>query len=684
MPSTFLGLTVATSGLYTYQAAINTTGNNIANIETNGYTRQQVKQSASEALRSYTTYGQIGTGVVATDIIQIRDSYYDKKYWNTNTGYGEYSTKNYYMEQLEYVFKETDKTSGYTSALSTFFNTLNEAAKNPETTTLTQFVNDAQTLADYFNDLSTNLEKIQEDLNEEVKTYIDKINSIAQEIYSLNQQINISELAGGNANSLRDQRALLIDELSEIVPVEVTETDIKSSLGYKTGATDYRVTICGQTLVDNDGYNQLTCVAREEKVNQSDVDGLYDIKWENGNQFNVLASGSSGKLKALIDLRDGNNGNNFSGKIASTTTNAAGTGIATVTITSTTYANLNQINLNDAGTIKLGTKEYSYDSFSATYNEATGQYEYTFTMSDPDSVPADLVGKNASVGKSVDYCGIPYYMSQINEFARSFAEAVNSVLVTGFNSSGNVGGILYTGTSVTGSEFDFALSGAVTDVAAYDSATNTTAVQIASNNDETATPQATGSVYINGVEYDYESYTYNQATNTYTYQIKGEVSSSLVGKDADNYSLVRTDSNDSYYRLTAGNLKVSSAMLSNPDLLGTTTDYVNSPTGGDVLTALAKVQSDTATLSFRGGNATQFLVCLTSDSSVDGEKATTFAKKYSTLLQSVSNQRLSVSGVDSDEEGVNLVKYQEAYNLSAKLLSVMNEIYDKLINETGV
>lgn len=681
MPSTFLGLTIATSGLYTYQTQINVTGNNIANVETDGYTRQQVTQTASEALRAYTTYGQIGTGVQATGITQIRNSYYDSKYWSTNTGYGEYSAKSYYMEQLEYLFKETNTTSGYTSALSTFFNSLDEASKDPlNVSTLTQFVNDAQTFAEYFNDLSTNLEKIQEDLNEEIKSYTDKINSIAQQIYSLNQQINISELAGGNASVLRDQRALLIDELSEIVPVEVSETEITSSVGTKTGATNYTVTILGQKLVDNDSYNQLKCVARTDKVNQSDVDGLYDVQWTNGNQLNLLSSGVSGKLKALIDLRDGNNGNNFAGSIKSVASVDANNTL--VTISSSTYASLDQLNLNESGTIKLGSKEYSYDSFSATYNSSTGEYEYTFNItSNNASVTSALVGKDASIGTSVDYCGIPYYMSQINEFARNFAKTVNSILVTGFNTAGDVGGILYTGTSATGNEFDFALSGVITSIT---ESAGVSSVQIVGDSGETATPQASGSIYINGVKYDYDSYTYDSATNTYTYQINGSLSSSLVGKNADNYTLVQDNSSDSYYRLTAGNLKVSSALLKNPILLGTTTDVNNNTTSGDVLSALYGIQNDTSALSFRGGTAAQFLICLTSDSAVDAEKATTFEEKYGTLLKNVVNQRLSVSGVDSDEEAINLVKYKNAYDLACKLVAVMQEMYDKLINETGV
>lgn len=680
MPSTFLGLTIASSGISTYNTAITVTGNNIANVETKGYTRQEVRQTASEALRAYTTYGQIGTGVKATGIEQIRNRYYDTKYWSVNTQYGEYDSKDYYMKEIEYVLKEDPKTSGYMTAFNKFFNSLDEASKKSlDVPALTQFVNDAQTFAEYFNNLSVNFENLQEDLNHEVKTYTNRINTIAQQIYSLNNQINVSEVAGGDASTLRDQRALLIDELSEIVPVEVEETKIKSLDGAETGATNYSVSILGQKLVDNDSYNQLECVARTERVNQSDVDGLYDLKWSNGNRFNA-SSGSSGRLKALFDLRDGNNADNFQGSINNITTVDANNTL--VTISSSTYDNLDQMNLNGVGTIQLGRNEYSYDSVSALYNSSTGEYEYTFNITGNSAlVTPSLVGQKAVIGSSVDYCGIPYYMSQMNEFARNFAKTVNSILVTGFNSSGNVGGILFTGTSASGDEYDFALSGTVSSIT---QSAGISTVQVAADAGETSTPQDTGSIYINGVEYKYDSYTYNSSTNIYSYQISGNVDTSLVGKNADNYSLVQSNQTDGYNQLTAGNLKVSKDLLDNPEWLGTTTDPYNNPESGDILSELYKIQEDTSALSFRGGTASEFLVCLTSDSSVDAEKAHVFSGKSSSLLGSITNQRLSVSGVDNDEEGVNLIKFQNAYNLSCQVVSVLEEMYDKLINQTGV
>ncbi|MDE6516660.1 MAG: flagellar hook-associated protein FlgK, partial [Acetatifactor sp.] len=96
MPSQFFGLNIAYTGLLASNAALNTTANNIANVQTNGYSRQQVVQQASRAIRVFQTYGCAGAGVDTLAIERIRDEFYDTKYWNNNANLGEYDIKQYY------------------------------------------------------------------------------------------------------------------------------------------------------------------------------------------------------------------------------------------------------------------------------------------------------------------------------------------------------------------------------------------------------------------------------------------------------------------------------------------------------------------------------------------------------------------------------------------------------------
>ena len=106
MASTFFGLNIAYTGLTAANAALNTTGNNIANVETEGYSRQTVTQKASDAVRTYTTYGCAGAGVDTVSIDRNRDAFYDFKYWNNNNKVGEYEEKQYYMQQIEDLFSD--------------------------------------------------------------------------------------------------------------------------------------------------------------------------------------------------------------------------------------------------------------------------------------------------------------------------------------------------------------------------------------------------------------------------------------------------------------------------------------------------------------------------------------------------------------------------------------------------
>jgi len=87
---------------------------------------------------------------------------------------------------------------------------------------------------------------------------------------------------------------------------------------------------------------------------------------------------------------------------------------------------------------------------------------------------------------------------------------------------------------------------------------------------------------------------------------------------------------------------------------------------------------------FRQGTPDSYLQSLVSEVGIDSRMSAQFRQNQEDILTSVTNQRLSVSGVDQDEEAMNLVRFQSAYNLSSKVISVMDQVYDKLINYLGV
>ena len=228
MPSQFFGLQIGSSGLSTYQTALETTANNASNVQTKGYTRQTAVIQAKGPLRVHAKYGSAGTGVEVTEIIQERDLYYDAKFWQNSSCDGYYSQKLYYLDQIENLFRDDEASQkGFTTIFNEMFNDLDTLkTRGEELEVRNQFIHQAESLCTYFTSLSTELTSIQDDCNEEIKSTVDNINAISEKVAMLNKQIYAIEVRGGHANELRDQRALLIDELSGIVDVETKEFDV--------------------------------------------------------------------------------------------------------------------------------------------------------------------------------------------------------------------------------------------------------------------------------------------------------------------------------------------------------------------------------------------------------------------------------------------------------------------------
>ncbi len=632
MSSQFFGLTIAYSGLQAANIALNTTANNVANADTEGYSRQTTVQTASDALRTFAEYGCAGAGVSVIAIERMRDEYYDTKYWNNNSSTGEYEIKSYYMAQIENYFMDNDSIEGFTTIFNQMYDALADVQLDAgSSSTKAVFIGATGSLEEYFESQYDNLQKMQEDANDEISLYVDQINSIAAAIAALNKQINVLEVGGSTANELRDQRTLLIDELSAIVDVTVTETPVvdPNNPDMYTGASYYTVQIAGgQTLVSTNEYNQIVCVAREtyEKVNQTDADGLYDLYWTKaGSEFdastaqevNIFGTSTSGALKALFELRDGNNGESFTGTITDIgTTDDGNNQTVTIDATASYLTDITKLNLSDqGGIINLGNQLFYYDSWTMTLDETTGIASYEFVLSDElnDSrLEINKLGKEATIGDSVDYKGIPYYLSQMNEWVRSYALSFNDIVSEGVDAYGN----------------------AAEDMFVADDLVNG------------------GQVYL--------------STDQTVVSMSG----------------------DSYYYLTAKNWAISTAIVEDANLFATKTESSENSDSGDakndIVTQLIDLKTNKDLMTFRGSSASEFLQSILVDITLAASTANLFSTNYSNIGSAIDTQRQSISSVDDDEESVNLVKYQNAYTLSSKIFQVFTEIYDQLILSTGV
>lgn len=615
MASQFYGLNIAYTGLLASNAALNTTANNIANTETKGYSRQEINQTAGNAIRTYTTFGCSGSGVEVHDIKRVRDEFYDTKFWQNNGIYGEYEKKAYYMRQVEDYYADDEYVKGFTTIFNEMTAALQELMKNAGDSTIkAQFVGQAKNLSTYFNEMASNLEKIQEDVNSEIKVKVDEINSYAQEIASLNKQINVIELTGVTANELRDQRTVVVDKLSKVIDVEVRETPITdvNDPTRETGATRYLVRIAGgQILADGNDYNTLKCVAREgnEKAYQSDAEGLYDIQWENGSDFGMYNASMRGELFGLIQFRDGNNGEYFNGTATSIRKDSQGNSLVKIAVKDDYLKDMTKCTLPNAGIINIGNTLYKYSEW--TFDKDTSTYQFKLDKADNEKeITSDKLHKSASTNHSVEYQGIVYYQAQMNEWLRLYTNAFNDILTqeNSVDGYGDPAEILFTGMRGNSSELRF---------------------------------RAEGNSTIN--------------------------------------------SNDDCYRaLTAANFTINSKLIEDANRLATRTDASDGPDKYDVAEQLFKLRDDTTRMTYRGGSAGEYLQAVMGDVALNADRANTFSANAENMSNSIDNQRYSISGVDQDEEAVNLVKFQNAYNLSSKVIQVLTEIYDRLILETGV
>ena len=141
---------------------------------------------------------------------------------------------------------------------------------------------------------------------------------------------------------------------------------------------------------------------------------------------------------------------------------------------------------------------------------------------------------------------------------------------------------------------------------------------------------------------------------------------------------------ESYYSMTAKRFDVSQTMVDDPSLLATKKKEGDGADQNDLLEELKDLATNKGVMSFRGSSASEFLQCILADVALNTSRAETFYSSYVDISYSIETQRISISGVDEDEEAVNLVKYQNGYNLASKMIQTLTEIYDRLILQTGV
>jgi len=509
MRTTFGTFNIATSGLFASQRALDLVSNNIANANTEGYSRQQMLQRASIPIGG-DPRGLVGTGVETYDIIQIRSAYMDNKYWGQMKSYTEWKTKSEGLQDVEAIFNEPSET-GIRAVMDELFASMEELVKKPgDNTNRVNLIEKAVTFSNTINGFGKQIVDSIREINFSVKSKVEEVNSLATQITELNRQIFNMELDGHKSNGLRDQRSTLVDKLSTMVNIDVSEVAGEGGIKY------FNIRIGGITLVNHYQVNKLTVdnskVIDVEKYGTGEIS---EVKWAgvNGQPLDLVKI-EGGELKGLLDVRDG-------------------------------------------------------------------------------------------TGENHSYRGFPFYLQQLNRFARDVAKAFNDQHKAGYDMSGNTNIAFFEEPADTAAPID------ITDDWKNVNCLNLK-VRDAVKNDPTKVAAAD----INGGE-------------------SNNINAKLLAALRNRKDIFYNPADPTFTQ------KIN----------GTTDDFIKS-----VLSAL----------------------------SVDANQAERMTTNTESIVEQTKTKRMSESGVSLDEEMGNMVKFQQSYNASARMITTLDNIMDTMINRLGM
>jgi len=282
MSGLFSSLEIGRKSLLAQQQALNVTSNNIANVNTPGYSRQQAVLEASPPVQDGLI--QIGTGVDVKSIESARDRYLEIRVADGTQSNGKQQALVDSLSQIEGIFNPGD--NSLQAAISQLFNSFSTLANDPSSSSLRNSVaSAAQNLSSVFQGSAQQLQDIQQNANSSVIDAVNKINSLAASIASLNRNIGAAEAVGGDAATLRDQRTELVNQLSELIDVHY----------YEDESGNFSVSVAGgQSLVTADFVRPLTTATAPPS-------GFVQIK-SGSNDITSLIQG--GKIAGWLQVRD--------------------------------------------------------------------------------------------------------------------------------------------------------------------------------------------------------------------------------------------------------------------------------------------------------------------------------------------------------------------------------------------
>ncbi|MGE4354052.1 MAG: flagellar hook-associated protein FlgK [Oscillospiraceae bacterium] len=420
MASTFGILETAKSGLSVARQNLNITGHNLSNTDTVGYTRQRLNTSAIDPATSTYLIAQDGTdsagrGVEVLGIEQIRSSYLDTQFRNLNSDYSYTESRAQALTYLEGLYNELDDDSGLTTAIKNFFSALNTFSNDTSSQEYrTNVQQQALSLTESFNIVYGEMTDLWNDQNDSISTTADSINSMATKMAELNSAIAQYERTGDTANDLRDERNLLLDELSGLVNVTYCNNEDNSSM--------VDVQIGGVDLVIGNTAEQIQVDSPSDHL--TEINALTSqIADANANIALAVANGDPtadyiDEISGYLDELDQYVSTSFS-QDADGITDVTFSGVSLVSgSTPTAIEEASSVDINAWIELYRNNLSLNGEALSTSAGNVTGG-ELCAHM--------EMITETGS-----DNSGIPSYMVQLNSLAREIAQNINEIHSDGY------------------------------------------------------------------------------------------------------------------------------------------------------------------------------------------------------------------------------------------------------------
>ncbi len=620
MAGLFDTFTIAKRGLTVQQSNINTTSHNIANVDTEGYSRQR---SVAETTRPFggmsrfdsCSVGQVGTGAEVTSIQRVRDYFIDYQYRNAAGDSGFYTQQNQTLSKVEDIFGEPSD-SGIQELTSQFFSAFQEVSKNPDKSDVkTVAIKKAQALTDAINYTYNQLEKTNQDSQKLLESDVTDVNSYLNQINELNKEIRSVSAVGQTPNDLMDKRDNLVDKLSNKFGIQLDRDSLDT---INLSSTEYPNSAFVKSNPNDLGYSRLSYIDTVTAATDSsgNLTGDVTVKYyplgnENSTlQTVTIKAGSAADAKSLKDELT---------QCRILITDKDGK------LTMKDSSN-KEVEVGDGGTVNASQLTEFKTKIFQTYKYDTNSGTAVNNV-DNNHVKGDIAASQAVQDT------IKGYMDDLDRLAAALGYSVNAL---------QVGSMDTANTNLSSSELLFVT---------YDDVNKT--------NTSTDKGLTAKNIRINA-----NLLTDTSKLNCNTSSTSGEGG----GKRANAIANLNT------VKMNFSGIS-DGTDFSKIDRKTFLTSVGMSGTTGF---------SDSACLSLNAGTTgstvDSYYKSVINNIAVATQEADRNQTTQEGIVADLQDQRSEVSGVSLDEETTNLIQYQHAYQANAKMISTIDELLDVVIN----